>query len=63
MVVRANRSKDGIGGHISTYQSIATLYEVGFNHFSEGKRKIFREICLFSRSPRRVYMRAYLEGA
>src|SRR5262245_21749800 len=33
MVVRANRLSDGIGGHISTYASAATLYEVGFNHF------------------------------
>ena len=33
MVVRANRFSAGIGGHISTYASVATLYEVGFNHF------------------------------
>ena len=33
MVVRANRAKSGIGGHISTYASCATLFEVGFNHF------------------------------
>ena len=33
MVVRANRAEAGIGGHISTYASQATLYEVGFNHF------------------------------
>jgi len=37
MVVRANRESDGIGGHISTYQSAASLYEVGFNHFFRGK--------------------------
>ena len=37
MVVRANRNEDGIGGHISTYASSATLYEVGFNHFFRGK--------------------------
>ena len=36
MVVRANRLSDGIGGHISTYASAATLYEVGFNHFFRG---------------------------
>ena len=36
MVVRANRESDGIGGHISTYASAATLYEVGFNHFFRG---------------------------
>src|ERR1019366_8228595 len=33
MVVRANREDPGIGGHISTYASLATLLEVGFNHF------------------------------
>ena len=37
MVVRANRESDGIGGHISTYASSATLYEVAFNHFFRGK--------------------------
>lgn len=33
MVMRANRREDGLGGHIATYASSATLYEVGFNHF------------------------------
>lgn len=36
MVIKANRLHDGIGGHISTYASSATLYEVGFNHFFRG---------------------------
>src|SRR5271154_4667553 len=36
MVVKANREHSGIGGHISTYASCATLYEVGFNHFFRG---------------------------
>ena len=36
MVVEANSKSDGIGGHISTYASAATLYEVGFNHFFRG---------------------------
>src|SRR6266540_919305 len=35
MVVRANK-KDAVGGHIATYASSATLYEVGFNHFFKG---------------------------
>ena len=39
MVVRGNRASDGIGGHISTYASAATLYEVGFNHFFRGKEQ------------------------
>ena len=36
MVTRANMHCEGIGGHISTYQSVANLYEVGFNHFFRG---------------------------
>ncbi|MEX2540965.1 MAG: pyruvate dehydrogenase (acetyl-transferring), homodimeric type [Trueperaceae bacterium] len=36
MVVRANKLSDGIGGHISSYASAATLYEVAFNHFFRG---------------------------
>jgi len=36
MVVRANKHDDGIGGHISTFQSLATLVEVGYNHFFRG---------------------------
>ena len=36
MVVRANKYDDGIGGHISTFASSATLYEVGMNHFFRG---------------------------
>ena len=37
MVVRANKEHDGIGGHISTYASCATLFEVAFNHFLRGR--------------------------
>jgi len=37
MVVKANKKEEGIGGHISTYASAATLYEVGYNHFFHGK--------------------------
>src|SRR4030067_3376134 len=37
MVVKANKMESGIGGHISTYASAATLYEIGFNHFFRGK--------------------------
>mgnify|MGYP000512314596 CR=1 FL=1 len=36
MVVRANKLSNGIGGHISSFASSATLYEVGFNHFFKG---------------------------
>ena len=37
MVVRANTKADGIGGHLSTFASSASLYEIGFNHFFKGK--------------------------
>ena len=37
MVVRANTNADGIGGHLSTFASSASLYEIGFNHFFKGK--------------------------
>ena len=37
MVVKANKHFPGIGGHLSTYASAATLYEVGFNHFFKGR--------------------------
>ena len=64
MVVRANRVSDGIGGHISTYASAATLYEVGFNHFFRGKgRDGDGDIIYFQghASPG-IYARAFLEG-
>src|SRR5215470_2650283 len=37
MVVRTKKAEEGIGGHISTFASAATLYEVGFNHFFHGR--------------------------
>ena len=37
MVVKANKHADGIGGHLSTFASSASLYEVGFNWFFRGK--------------------------
>ena len=64
MVVRANREADGIGGHISTYASAATLYEVGFNHFFHGKTEDYGGDLIFFQghaSPG-IYARAYLEG-
>jgi pyruvate dehydrogenase E1 component len=64
MVVRANREENGIGGHISSYQSIATLYEVGFNHFFRGRTEDFPGDCVYfqGHSSPGVYARAYLEG-
>ncbi len=64
MVVRANRESDGIGGHISTYASAATLYEVAFNHFFRGKEAgADADIIYFQghASPG-IYARAFLEG-
>jgi pyruvate dehydrogenase E1 component len=63
MVVRANRASDGIGGHISTYASAATLCEVGFNHFFRGKRDNEGDVIYFQghASPG-IYARAFLEG-
>jgi pyruvate dehydrogenase E1 component len=64
MVVRANRLSDGIGGHISTYASAATLYEVGFNHFFRGKGKDGDGDLVYFQghaSPG-IYARAFLEG-
>jgi pyruvate dehydrogenase E1 component len=64
MVVRANRSEAGIGGHISTYASAATLYEVGLNHFFRGATKDHDADIIFFQghaSPG-MYSRAFLEG-
>src|SRR6476659_1387353 len=41
MVVNANRKHSGLGGHISTYASAATLYEVAFNHFLRARKDDF----------------------
>jgi pyruvate dehydrogenase E1 component len=63
MVVRANRHEDGIGGHISTYASAATLYEVAFNHFFRGRDGHEGDMVYFQghASPG-IYARAFLEG-
>jgi len=64
MVVRGNRESDGIGGHISTYASAATLYEVGFNHFFRGKDSGADADVIFFQghaSPG-IYARAFIEG-
>ncbi|MEI7732070.1 MAG: pyruvate dehydrogenase (acetyl-transferring), homodimeric type [Verrucomicrobiota bacterium] len=64
MVVNANRDNDGIGGHISSYASCATLLEVGFNHFWRGgDGQTPADLVYFQGhvSPG-VYARAFLEG-
>jgi len=63
MVVKANRTHEGLGGHISTYASSATLYEVGFNHFFRGPSEDRpADIVYFQgHSSPGIYARAYLE--
>lgn len=64
MVSRANRPGLGVGGHIATYQSAASLYEVGFNHFFRGKDhpgggdQIFYQ----GHAAPGIYARSFLEG-
>jgi pyruvate dehydrogenase E1 component len=63
MVVRANKAEEGIGGHISTYASAATLYEVGFNHFFRGHENGDGDVIFFQgHAAPGIYARAYLEG-
>jgi pyruvate dehydrogenase E1 component len=64
MVVRANRVEHNIGGHISTYGSVATLFEVGFNHFFRARSKDFEgdTVYLQGHAAPGVYARAFLEG-
>ena len=63
MVVRANKAEEGIGGHISTYASAATLYEVGFNHFFQGHEQGDGDVIFFQgHAAPGIYARAYLEG-
>jgi pyruvate dehydrogenase E1 component len=70
MVVRANKADEGIGGHISTYASAATLYEVAFNHFFRGRGdgsgngdEADGDVIFFQgHAAPGIYARAYLEG-
>ena len=64
MVIRANKMQAGIGGHISTYASAATLYEVAFNHFLRARTEDGdRDIVYFQgHAAPGMYARAYLEG-
>ena len=64
MVVQANKESSEIGGHISTYASSATLYEVGFNHFWRAPTDKNRGDLIFMQghSSPGIYARAFLEG-
>jgi pyruvate dehydrogenase E1 component len=64
MVHRANKHVDGIGGHIATYASACTLYEVGFNHFFRARENGESGDLVYFQghaSPG-IYARAFLEG-
>ena len=64
MVVRANREEHNIGGHISTYASAATLYEVGFNHFFRARTAEFEGDTVYfqGHAAPGIYARAFMEG-
>jgi len=64
MVVNANHDSDGIGGHISTYASSATLYEVAFNHFFRGGEDggPADQVYIQGHASPGTYARAFLEG-
>lgn len=64
MVTRANHEAEGIGGHLSTFASSASLYEIGFNHFFRGKDNGTSgdHVYFQGHAAPGVYARAFLEG-
>ncbi|MEJ7846078.1 MAG: pyruvate dehydrogenase (acetyl-transferring), homodimeric type [Acidimicrobiales bacterium] len=64
MVVKANKAADGIGGHLATFASSASLYEVGFNHFFRGKDDGLAgdAVHIQGHAAPGIYARAFLEG-
>ena len=64
MVVNANRRHSGLGGHISTFASSATLYEIAFNHFFRGRTEKFPGDLVYfqGHATPGIYARAFLEG-
>ncbi len=64
MVLRGNATSPGIGGHLATYASAASLFEVGFNHFFRGKDAagMGDQVFYQGHAAPGVYARAYLEG-
>ena len=63
-VLRANEKSPGIGGHIASFQSSATLYDVGFNHFFRAPNENFDGDLVYfqGHSSPGIYARAFLEG-
>jgi pyruvate dehydrogenase E1 component len=64
MVARANKASDGIGGHIASFSSAATLYDVGFNYFFRGQEGDQPGDLVFfqGHSAPGMYARSFLEG-
>ncbi len=64
MVVKANKTADGIGGHLSTFASSAALYEIGFNHFFRGNEDGTPgdHVYFQGHAAPGVYARAFMEG-
>ena len=64
MVVKANKHAEGIGGHLSTFASSASLYETGFNHFFRGKDdgNAGDHVYFQGHAAPGIYARAFLEG-
>ena len=64
MVVRANKKNPELGGHIGTFASAATLYDVGMNHFWRAKNNKFGGDLIYfqGHSAPGMYARAFLEG-
>ncbi|MGI9251511.1 MAG: pyruvate dehydrogenase (acetyl-transferring), homodimeric type [Pseudohongiellaceae bacterium] len=64
MVMRANKQNPSLGGHISTFSSAATLYDVGFNYFFRGPSKDKEGDLIYfqGHSSPGIYARSYLEG-
>ncbi|WP_226668011.1 pyruvate dehydrogenase (acetyl-transferring), homodimeric type [Microbulbifer aggregans] len=64
MVVRANSNSDSLGGHIASFSSAATLYDVAFNYFFRGNEGEERGDLIFfqGHSAPGIYARSYLEG-
>ncbi|HOY87973.1 MAG: pyruvate dehydrogenase (acetyl-transferring), homodimeric type [Methylotenera sp.] len=63
-VLRANEKSPGVGGHIASFQSAATLYDTGFNYFFRAPNENFGGDCVYfqGHSSPGVYARAFLEG-
>ena len=64
MVIKVNKRSDGIGGHLSTFASSASLYDVGFNWFFRGKAdgQIGDHVYFQGHAAPGIYARAYIEG-